>query len=249
MVEAGIPVCAHNAKKFDGIIWERVLKWPKPKEWVDTCAIAWSYDLEGSLDALAHLIGRSKDGEGQKLVIALNERYRRSNAKPKRPPVITEGYLESIINYCKDDVSLLADVWRFLIEYRKPTVPSFTPEKKPSVPKTSTIVFWVMASIIFVAVVISKCSKDDKVPSPTVATPSTSAAPSADVSGPGLLSTFCGDPGHKPKGVAIIGQWEKYRCSGRADASAIWTSCLQRVRYSDEPGMGCPLDELCCPSE
>src|ERR1700690_2315376 len=78
MVEAGIPLCAHNANKFDAIIWERVLKWPKPQEWVDTCAIAWSLNLQGSLESLGQLVGRAKDEEGQKLVIALNERYRKS---------------------------------------------------------------------------------------------------------------------------------------------------------------------------
>ena len=60
--------------------------------------------------------------------------------------------------------------------------------------------------------------------------------------------TMCGYEKNQPAGVQIIGNWTDYKCMDKKTAGAKWKSCLQRSKYSNTSGEGCPGEDLCCPS-
>ncbi len=106
LVEAGIPLVAHNADGFDRFVWQR-LGWPAAR-WIDTLPLARQIGLPGDLERLAtKLLGAGKDRVGRKLTLLLS---RPDAAGRLRPP--KEEELRRVRAYCLEDVRILAELWR-----------------------------------------------------------------------------------------------------------------------------------------
>jgi DNA polymerase len=103
--DVGIPFVAHNAAKFDKLVWESQ-GWPAAF-WIDTVPLARLAGLPGKLDMIAwDLFERRKDVEGRTLTLALSRPDRDG-----RLPEINAETLTRVMGYCRTDVELLGDVW------------------------------------------------------------------------------------------------------------------------------------------
>lgn len=107
-IDAGMPVCAHNAQ-FERLIWTKVLTEfpvvPKPLQWDCTAARARMLALPGSLDRAAEAVGLRirKDPRGEELI----NRFSKPQKDGRRvlPQHDPEGF-KAFIEYCRQDVEV-----------------------------------------------------------------------------------------------------------------------------------------------
>jgi DNA polymerase len=100
---------AHNARGFDQFA-AAASGW-RVGEWSDSAQAARRAGLPGSLDALAQKwLGRGKDKEGNRFTLSLS-RPSRAKATKGQLPEITPAALERVLQYCANDVEVMADGW------------------------------------------------------------------------------------------------------------------------------------------
>lgn len=100
---------AHNATNFDRFAAE-ASGW-RVEGWLDSSQAARRAGLPGALDALAQRwLGRPKDKAGSKLTQGLS---RPSRAKKTfgQLPEITPAIRDRVLEYCADDVQVMAEAW------------------------------------------------------------------------------------------------------------------------------------------
>lgn len=115
----GVPLVAHNGEGFDRLIWNR-LGWPKA-QWIDTMFLARVAGLPSSLGGLGELLlGEAKDDKGKTLTLAQST----VNRKTKALPEVTPEVLARVILYCRQDVDLLAGIWRKRLRSVQPSEPA-----------------------------------------------------------------------------------------------------------------------------
>ncbi len=105
---AAIPyltIVAHNAE-FEQAIWRHVLKWPEPKAWVDTMALAAANGMPLGLDGCGQFLGMGgKDDAGYKLMLEL--------CKPDRTgelPRVTAEAMAALLVYNRRDVEITSAI-------------------------------------------------------------------------------------------------------------------------------------------
>lgn len=100
---------AHNMTGFDRFAMA-AYGWTAERI-VDTAHCAVRSGLPRSLEAAAErLLGRHKDAAGNKLVTSLG-RPSRAKATRGELPTVTPEIRQRVIEYCRDDVQVLADAW------------------------------------------------------------------------------------------------------------------------------------------
>ncbi len=100
---------AHNARMFDQFAAARS-GW-RVRRWDDSAQAARRAGLPGSLDALAQKwLGRGKDKAGNRFTLSLS-RPSRAKARKGQLPEITAAALERVLQYCANDVEVMADGW------------------------------------------------------------------------------------------------------------------------------------------
>jgi DNA polymerase len=100
---------AHNATGFDRFAAE-ACGW-RVGSWLDSSHMARRAGLPASLDALAkRWLGRDKDKEGNRLTLSLS-RPSRAKARKGQLPDVTPEVLDRVIEYCANDVEVMAHGW------------------------------------------------------------------------------------------------------------------------------------------
>jgi hypothetical protein len=100
---------AHNATGFDRFAAE-ACGW-RVGSWLDSSHMARRAGLPASLDALAkRWLGRDKDKDGNRLTLSLS-RPSRAKARKGQLPDVTPEVLDRVIEYCANDVEVMAHGW------------------------------------------------------------------------------------------------------------------------------------------
>lgn len=104
LLNSGVPALAHNATFEQSIFQFCKPRWPMPRFWLDTMEVAGMLGLPSSLESLAKTLGceHTKDMDGNALMRRL------CNARNPKP---TEAELDRLVQYCRQDVYTMLDVY------------------------------------------------------------------------------------------------------------------------------------------
>lgn len=118
LLDPSVLKVAHNSQ-FDRVVLSEALgQWLEPDDWTDTAALAAANGLPRSLEDAAKQLGaEEKDSAGTRLINLFSKPDRKGirTTQADRP-----GDWEQFVEYCRQDVDTLVDVWERLPDWPTP---------------------------------------------------------------------------------------------------------------------------------